>query len=415
MLNRPVTGVDQLRLHSRARSNLRPVLIGQSVSLFGDYIAYFTLPFFMVELTGRAFDLGLVAAAETVPMLAFGLAAGVILDRVVLRRALVTADLVRGAVFLALSAAIATKAAQPWMVFAVAFTVGTMAVVFDSGLQALLPSVLTEDMLLGANSKLQLARTLALTFSPAAAGLIIARFGGFQMAFLIDGLTFWASAAYLMRLRELAVPDESAGATFLGELADGIVHLWREVRLRWATIGAGVTNLVFAPLEATLFLYARDELGLGAEGAGWFFAVHALLGAAGVAFAPRAARRMPLGQMFVVGMVMLGGGYVVVSYSHDFVAVIPAGIGLAGVTWINVALTTLRQTLTPRPVLGRVVAASRTIGWLGLPLGAVVGGYLGDVIGLRTLFRAGSGALVVGAAVLILTPLWRRTQPAEEA
>ena len=83
-----------------ARRNVVPLVGGQAVSLFGDYIAFFSLPYFVLALTARPLDLGLTAAAETLPMFLFGLVAGVFLDRLRnLRLALVTVDLLRAAVF----------------------------------------------------------------------------------------------------------------------------------------------------------------------------------------------------------------------------------------------------------------------------------------------------------------------------
>ncbi|MDA2979821.1 MAG: hypothetical protein O3B42_08705 [Actinomycetota bacterium] len=94
----------------RARANIVPLVAGQSVSLLGDYIAFFTLPYFMLSLRGRAVDLGLTAFAETLPMLLFGLAAGVFLDRMRrLGRALIIADLVRSGAF-----AFLAFVASPW-------------------------------------------------------------------------------------------------------------------------------------------------------------------------------------------------------------------------------------------------------------------------------------------------------------
>ena len=84
----------------QAQRNVVPIVGGQAVSLFGDYIAFFTLPYFMLALTGNALDLGLAAAAETLPMLLFGLAAGVFLDRRRrLGRTLIAVDLVRAGAF----------------------------------------------------------------------------------------------------------------------------------------------------------------------------------------------------------------------------------------------------------------------------------------------------------------------------
>ena len=73
-------GIPSHEGHLKAKRNLIPLVGGQAVSLFGDYIAFFTLPLFVLSLTGDAFDLGLTAAAETLPMLLFGLAAGVFLE-----------------------------------------------------------------------------------------------------------------------------------------------------------------------------------------------------------------------------------------------------------------------------------------------------------------------------------------------
>ena len=91
----------------------------------------------MLSLTGEAVDLGLTAAAETLPMILFGLAAGVFLDR---RRrlgtTLIVVDLVRALAFVGLAAAAAADLGSPLLVFSVAFIVGSMAVLFDSGLQS---------------------------------------------------------------------------------------------------------------------------------------------------------------------------------------------------------------------------------------------------------------------------------------
>jgi MFS family permease len=416
--------LEALRRRSRDQINLRPIVFGQAVSLFGDQIAYFTLPYFVVTLTGSALDLGLTSAFETLPMLLFGLAAGVYLDRARLRRTLVFADAARALAFLLLAVAIAADAARPLTVFGVAFVVGSMSVVFDSGLQALLPTALSDTVLVTANARLQLARTLAFILGPAVAGLLIARPGGFQLAFILNACTFLASAVFLTMVRTTEAPRVVHGR-FRAALGDGLGFLWGERRLRWATIGGAVTNLVFAPLEAVLVLFVTERLAgtvqppawldwafsaLAAE-VGLFFALQAIIGSIGVAVAPAVARRMPLGRMFVLGLVMLGAGFLVVAFSSTFWAVIPAGVALTGVSWVNVALNTLRQRLTPADKLGRVIAASRTISWIGLPVGAATGGALADAFGLVPLYAAGSVLVIVVALALVATPLWSSTSP----
>ncbi len=396
---------------ARARRNLFPLVAGQAISLFGDQVAIFSLAWLVVELTGRERDLGLTAAAETLPMLLFGIAAGVVIDRVAVRAWLIVADLARAAAFLLLAVAVAVDVQALWMVLAVAFLAGTMAVFFDSGLQALMPAALSDDLLVTANTRLQFAATLATVLGPSAAGLLIAGAGGLTVAFVVNGVTFLGSAAYLVAVREVRPRVPVEHGSFGSDLREGLSYLWHEPRLRWATLGASAANLAFAPVAATLILYATNVLGLGSRGAGGFFAVNAAIGAAGVLAAIRVIRWLRLGRTMVVGMVGLGAGFVIVAATDVFVvAALAAGTALVGVAWINVAFTTLRQTVAPPAMLGRVVAASRAISWTGIPAGAALGGLLADSIGLVALYRISSAAVLVVAVGLLATPLWR--QPA---
>lgn len=411
---------DELRaihLRSRARRNMGPLVWGQAISLLGDYVAYITLPLFIIELTGRALDLGLVVAAETLPMLLFGFGAGVYLDRRQdLARTLIYVDGTRAVAFLILALAAASGAAAPWMVFAVAFVAGTLKVVFDSGLQAVMPVVLEEEMLVVANSRLQLARTISFTFGPVIGGLVVALGNGFSIAFLFNSTTFVASAVFIGFLVPIRGWVAERSHDFAGELKQGISYLWRDARLRWATIGGTLTNLVFAPLEVLLVLFVTSEIAVPSflQGnletsaiVGLFIGLHALIGAGGVAIAPWVAARFPLGHMYVTGLVLLGGGFVMVVAISSFWSFIPGGIALAGVTWVNVALATMRQRLTPPELLGRVIASSRTLAWAGLPVGAALGGVLAEAIGLKAVYIGGAIGVLVVAAVLMLTPLFR--------
>ena len=396
-----------------------PLVGGQAVSLFGDYIAFFSLPYFVLALTAEPIDLGLTAAAETLPMLLFGLVAGVILDRWRnLRRALVTVDLARSAVFAGLALAAANGASTRWLVFGVAFVIGTLSVFFDSGLQTLMPSVIDDDMLIDANSQLAVARMVTYSIGPLVGGILIALSGGFAIAFFINAVTFLVSAAFLTMLRVVHGRPPAASEAFRDSLVDGLRFLLGDARLRWATLGGTLTNLVFQPLEALLVLFVvtvildlpADTVGdLTTVGTsvGLFYALNAAIGAIGAVFAPRISARMPLGTMYVVGLFMVGGGFLALALIGSFLAVIPAGLTFAGMAWVNVSLTTMRQRLTPPELLGRVIAASRTLAWLGLPLGAAIGGMIAGLVGVIPVYVGGSVLVLAIATFLLGTALVR--------
>lgn len=138
-----------------------------------------------------------------------------------------------------------------------------------------------------------------------------------------------------------------------------------------------------------------------------FFAAQAAIGSIGVAFASRIAKRIPLGTMYVIGLVMLGSGFLAVAMMGNWFAIIPAGIAITGVTWVNVALVTMRQQLAPPDQMGSVIAASRTLAWAGLPVGAAFGGLLAGIYGVIPVYVAGSVAVIVVAILLMRTALYR--------
>jgi MFS family permease len=162
-------------------------------------------------------------------------------------------------------------------------------------------------------------------------------------------------------------------------------------------------------------LYAEAELGIDSDQAlGIFFAGFSAIGAVGVMLAPRIVRRVGLGRSVVAGGFVFGGGAMAAGLVSGPWAVIPFGIAMTGVSLVQVAFVTLRQRLTSAEVRGRVIAASRTIAYAGLPIGTILGGWIGDGIGLRQLF-VGSGILISAiAAVLILGPLWQEHGPGAE-
>jgi MFS family permease len=412
-------GIPSAEGRLRAKRNLIPLVGGQAVSLFGDYIAFFTLPLFVLSLTGNALDLGLTAAAETLPMLLFGLAAGVFLDR---RRrlgtTLVVVDLIRAATFLFLAIGSYSGWIDEKMVFAVAFIAGSMAVLFDSGLQSYMTRSLLSEDLVRANTQLGIARTLSLSAAPLVGGVIIALAGGFGLAFVLNAVTFTVSAVLLSFVRPIKHPRPAAREPFLNAIGKGVSILFADKRLKWGTLGGTVTNLVFQPLEALLVLFVATEvLGLnvadgttiteGGRQIALFFAAQAAIGSIGVAFAGRVARRIPLGTMYVIGLSLLGAGFLAVAVMGNWAAVIPAGIAITGVTWVNVALVTMRQQLAPPDQMGRVISASRTFAWAGLPVGAALGGLAAGTFGVVPVYIVGSSGVIIVALLLTRTALFR--------
>lgn len=395
-------------LSAVARRNIWPLVISQSVSQFGGYVALiFALSIFVRDATGSAAQLGLLDAFETVAVLMFGFIAGVLLDRIRVRRALVTADLIRGLAFALLAVAVVVDAGTVWMAFGVAFLVGSMATVFDAGLEAYVPSVLTDPLLVVANSRLQVGRMIAQSLGFIAGGLILVSGGGLAAAFFFNSVTYLVSVAGILMLREVRPRQVLAFEPVGPALVTGLKALWRLAPLRWATASAFAINLAFAPLAAVMVLYGQQDLGIESDlTLGFFFAGFSALGAAGVALAPRMIRFLGLGRSVIAGAALFGVGAAASGITGGTATVFTFGLAMTGVSINQVSFVTLRQRLTPPDRLGRVVAASRTISFAGIPIGAAFGGALGEVIGLRPLFVGGGLLIAATAALLVAGPLW---------
>jgi MFS family permease len=162
----------------------------------------------------------------------------------------------------------------------------------------------------------------------------------------------------------------------------------------------------FTPPSFLEFLFADEAL------IGLFIGLQAAIGSAMIVFGPRIAKRAHLGRMFIAGLLLFGLGFAAMALSGTFWGFIPAGIGVGGVGYANIAIVTMRQRLSPPEMLGRVVAASRTISWSLIPLGAAIGGAVADGIGLVPVYSVGTLGVIATAVLISRTQVWSGSESA---
>lgn len=384
-----------------------PLWVGQTVSLFGDYIAYLTIPLFLKELSERAFDFGLVSAAENLPTLLFGFFGGVLLDRFRLKPVLIIGDLVRAAAFVILAVFSSSAAFEVWMLLPFSFLVGSLAASFNAGLQAFLPAVVAPRLLATANSRLSLSQQLAFLLGPLTGGLIVASLG-FPAAFSFNALTFLVSAGSFFLIRgpvDRRLPQQSR---FLVEIKEGWQHLWRDTRIRLTTLAGSLGNFVTGFIEAALVLIGARILGTDDPAQlGLFVVGMGIGGIIGAFSAASVIRILGIGRTFIAGLTLFGTGLFSITFAGGLLTVSTIlVVAFMGLVWVNVSMTTMRQLYTPDHLLGRVTATARAIAWGTLPFGALFGTALADRIGLLTIVRVGPVLIVAFALFLISTTVW---------
>lgn len=388
--------------------------VGQTISQFGTYIAFVTIPFLVLHIQQTAgregtLDFALAYALETAPTLLVGLLGGVFLDRWHLRPVMIFTDLARASAFFYLAANIGNYGIGT--VFVVAFLIGSMTTLFDGALFALIPSIVRKDRLSDGNGYVAASQQANFALGTLAAGVIAAGTGGPAAGLFINGLTFVLSAISLIwvgRVRHHRDPEDRS--SFLTEAANGLRYIWTEPRLRITTIAAAVPNFVMGFIEATLLLLAYWVLDAADEReVGVLLAALGIGGVIGALVAPAVARRIGVGRTLVTGMAIAGVGMFAVMFTQYGVVAIALQAGwMVGLSFINVPLATIRQHYSAPSMVGRVISASRAIGWATLPIGALVGGWLGsDQNSYPTVVRV-FPVLLIGTAIwLYTTVVWK--------
>jgi MFS family permease len=358
--------------------------IGQTVSQFGTYIAFITIPLLVLYIqegvVSHTIDFSLAYALETAPTLLVGLTGGVLLDRIHLRPVMVATDLLRACGFFYLAAGVGDYGLLT--VFVMAFLVGSMTTLFDGALYAMIPALVPRKRLSDANSFVTASIQANFALGPLVGGLLAYIFAGPAVGLFINGVTFVISAFMLRYVGRVPQPnaDRGEGQTFLSEFLAGVRHIWNEPRLRVSTLAAAIPNFVVGFLEATIVVVAKLVLSAETEAEIgvllFFMGVGGLIGAL---FAPRITRLLGLGRAMVSGLGFAGVCLLAVMFTtYGPAPMVLLALFMIGISVINIPLATIRQHYAGEGMLGRVISAARALGWATLPVGALIGGWLGD-------------------------------------
>jgi MFS family permease len=385
----------------------------QVVSALGSGVSTLALPLTAVLCLGAsAMEMGVLRGAATLPVLLFALLAGVWVDRLPRRPILVVGNLGRGLLLLTVPTAAATGTLRIELLWAVAFAVGVLTVVFDIAVTSYVPSLVGRGQLVHANATLQASGSAASVVGPGAAGLLVQLIGA-PFAIAADAASFIGAAFLLGQVR---APEESGKAERRGvgaEIAEGIAAVWHDPILRAMVLATSIGSLGGAIQGAIFVLYATRELGLPPEALGVVLACGSAAALVGAALAGPLSGRLGAGGAMIAGqtIVALGSLLLLGAPAGGLGALVTAGAQAlmgGGLAIWSVTQLALRQAMTPPHLLGRVNATRRVVVFGVQPIGALLGGALGEWAGLYA-------ALVVAAAVLALCAIAMAASPLRTA
>jgi MFS family permease len=385
---------------------------GQSISLFGSRVTIIALPLTAVySLHADAVEMGILTATSSLAYLLIGLPAGAWVDRLPRRPIMVAADVGRAVLLASIPAASLLGLLRIGQLYVVGLLAGILTVLFDVAYQSLLPSLVPTDRLVEANSKLQVSESVAQVVGPGLGGSLVQLLTA-PVAVAADALSFIISALSLAFIQT----SEPAGSRrevrdLRGEMREGLATVVKDPSLR-ALAGAGATfNLFDNVLFAVYVLYMTRTLHFSGTAVGLVFGLGGIGGILGALIVARMTDRFGLGPVMLGGIIVAAAGELSIAGAHDpvisAVAILVAAETVVefGTTLYRIDAVSLRQAAVPDYLQGRVNASMQVIsGGLG-PFGALVGGVLGEMIGLRaTVLIAGIGTLF-SFLWLVLSPV----------
>ena len=352
-------------------------------------------------------ETGFIAAAQTLPFLLLSIPTGILADRMSRRALMIAAEALRAVALLALVVLALTGGLTIWLLAILGFLGAAGTVAFSVAAPALVPSLVPRAALAAANGRIELTRAVAFAGGPALAGALVG-WAGASSAFVLATLLSGLGVLMLVRVRETARPA-STHRHMGRELIDGAVFVWTHKLLRPLVATSVVWNLAWFVLQAAYVPYAVRALGLSAGGVGTTLAAFGGGMLVGSMVAPRVMRALTFGEAVVVGPVMsLIAALVMLAtiwVPSGYVAGLSFFLFGAGPILWTISQITLRQTVTPDPLLGRVSALFMTASAGSRPLGAALGGAIGAAWGLEACIAVAAAGFAVQALCIIFSPL----------
>lgn len=394
--------------------------ISDTAKWLGVFTSGLALQLLLIETLGAdQVALGLVRSAQWLPMLLFGLVAGVLIDRVRRKPVLVVGDAVSALAF----GAIGVLGLLGWLtvplVAGLVFVAGTASLSATAAHQSFLPRLVPTSMLSRANARIEQSMTAAEALGPLLAGILV-KVASAPIAILVNAGTYAVSALVLATIR---VSEPAA--------ADGTDrHLWRELRegARWvyrhptlAPYAIGLHTWFFfnSAVMTILVFYASEEIGLGPVAIGLVLASAGLTGVAAAGLTPRAADR------FGAGPVMCGATWLA-PLAFLLAALAPAGssglpVLVAGQLIYGVSNglrgpleMSYRNAVTPDRLRARMNSTIRSLNWGTITVSAPLAGWFAVHYGNRPTILACVVGLMVAALIPTLSPFRSVQLPDDE-
>jgi MFS family permease len=409
-----MTRVERLRRDTFAslwNPNYRLYFFGQATSLVGTWMQTIAQSFLVLHLTGSGFDVGLVVALQTLPVLLLGPYGGVVADRVDKRKLMIVLQSLMGIQALVFGVLTLTHVITLWQIAVLAVILGLNNTFENPARQTFVLEMVGPKDLRNAVTLNSVLVNVARAVGPAVAGIIIAA-GGYGVCFLVNAASFIAVVASLMRMNVRALSPSEPAQRGRGQLREGMRYVKGEVGLAIPLVMMAIVGCLAYEFQVTLPVMATRAFHGGSQSYGFMTAAMGVGAVIGGLYAAGRGKTglLSLTKSAVVFSVVIAAAAVAPNLVVELVAL--AAVGAASVTFLSKGNSTLQLAAAPQ-MRGRVMALW-AVAFLGsTPIGGPAAGAVAQYVGPR--WGLGLGALACAVAAALGGIVVRRLRVAEAA
>ncbi|HEY4152642.1 MAG TPA: MFS transporter [Pseudolysinimonas sp.] len=379
------------------------------VSSLGDGVVRTAVPLLAVTLTHDAFLISGIAALAMLPWLLFAIPSGILIDKIDRRLAMALANTVRGLLGATLLVLVATGTLTIWSLYGVTFVAGIAETIYDGAIRAVVPGIVEKSNLPRANGRIEAGETIVLNFLSAPFTSVLfgvsvliplgVNVAAFAVAVVLAVLLPVAASGRQFKVAPVAGADGSPREPWWRQFVEGFRFITGNRMLVILWLLSTFTGLAISAATASFVLYLVQRVGLPPS----LFGVFLLSGAAGAIIGSlivdRVKRLLGAGLTMAIGNVTFSLAIFVIGLAPQlWLAALGFFLSSVGVILWNVLVMSLRQSIIPGRLLGRVHGTWRTLLWGAMPIGSLLGGLLGRV-DLSLPFLVGGGVATVASLV----------------
>jgi len=387
----------------------------ETFSVFGVQFSGLAIPWIAAKtLKANAFEMGVLGALSTVPFLVFGLFVGVWADRSRRRPIMIMSDIGRALALATIPISALLFGPNMILLYAVSFSVGTLTVFDDVSSYAYLPSLVDTDQLVEANSRMETSRASAQVAGPSLAGILIQILTA-PVTVIVDVVGYVGSAGFMSWIRKQEPQvKQRKNASVVKDIREGLAVVFNN-RYLWSIAGSTATSNFFSSaIYVPFFLLMTQELQLTPTELGIVFTLGSVGALVGALLANRIAKRLGVGRTIIVSSFVGGISWIAVYFASPSLGipllVLATFLGYMGSVIYNVNQVSFRQAIVPVELQGRLNATMRFLVWGTIPVGSMVGGVLGEILGLHTAIGISAVGGTLAFLWVLLSPVRRITE-----